>query len=146
MALKWGCQRGAGLIEVLVAVVVLGVGLLGAAGMQLAGLQGGHSAYQRSQATWLANDLIDRLRARRPEACSAYADDSDDADRVNWNATVAALLGAGANGSLASCSTDSDVEVRISWSDQRGNIKGAGGDATAGDQSGQQTFVFWTRI
>ncbi len=139
-------QLGVGLVEVLVAVLVLAIGLLGAAGLQLISLRGGHSAYQRSQATWLANDLIDRLRARQPEACSAYADDSDDADREDWNATLTGRLGSTANGSLSACAADSDVEIRISWSDQRGNIKGAGGKDTAGDQSAQQTFVFWTRI
>src|SRR3970040_1926224 len=50
LARKGARQRGAGLIEVMVAVVVLAVGLLGIAGLQLASLQNNHSAALRSQA------------------------------------------------------------------------------------------------
>lgn len=55
--------RGFTMIEVLVALVVLSVGLLGLAGMQLTGLRNNTSAYSRSQATLMAYDIIDRMRA-----------------------------------------------------------------------------------
>ncbi|KAB7623155.1 type IV pilus modification protein PilV [Alkalilimnicola sp. S0819] len=58
-------QQGLSLIEVLVAVLVLSVGLLGLAGLQAASLKNNHSAYLRSQATILANDMADRMRANR---------------------------------------------------------------------------------
>lgn len=51
------------LIEVLVAVVIFAVGFLGLAGLQLSALRDSHSAYLRSQATNLANDIIERIRA-----------------------------------------------------------------------------------
>ncbi len=51
------------LIEVLVAVLVLAIGLLGIAGLQAAGLQMNNSAYLRSQAAVLTQDLADRVRA-----------------------------------------------------------------------------------
>ncbi len=51
------------LIEVLVAVLVLAIGLLGIAGLQAAGLQMNNSAYLRSQAAVLTQDLADRARA-----------------------------------------------------------------------------------
>jgi type IV pilus assembly protein PilV len=47
-------QGGFTLVEVLVAVVILGLGLLGLAGLQAASLRNNHSAYLRSQATLLA--------------------------------------------------------------------------------------------
>jgi len=56
-------QRGFTLIEVLVAVLVLAIGLLGIAGLQAAGLQMNNSAYQRSQAAALTQDMADRARA-----------------------------------------------------------------------------------
>jgi len=51
------------LIEVLVAVLVLALGLLGIAGLQAAGMQMNNSAYLRSQAAILAQDMADRARA-----------------------------------------------------------------------------------
>jgi len=56
-------QHGFTLIEVLVAVLVLAIGLLGIAGLQAAGLQMNNSAYQRSQAAVLTQDMADRARA-----------------------------------------------------------------------------------
>lgn len=56
-------QRGATLIEVLVAVVLLSFGLVGLAGLQYNGTKFNHSAYLRSQATALAYDAIERVRA-----------------------------------------------------------------------------------
>ncbi len=56
-------SRGFSLIELLVAVVVLAIGLLGLAALQAGGMRFGHSAYLRSQATVLAYDISDRMRA-----------------------------------------------------------------------------------
>lgn len=64
-------QRGFTLLEVLVAVVILGVGLLGVAGLQVLSVKNTHSAYMRSQATFLAYDIIDSIRAN-PNAITAY--------------------------------------------------------------------------
>lgn len=63
-------QTGATLIEVLVAVVLLSVGLVGLAGLQFNGTKFNHNAYLRSQATALAYDAIDRMRANLA-ACPA---------------------------------------------------------------------------
>lgn len=56
-------QSGFNLIEVLIALVVISVGLLGLAALQMTSLQQNQSAYQRSQATLLAYDITDRMRA-----------------------------------------------------------------------------------
>jgi len=56
-------NNGFTLIEVLIAMLVLAVGLLGLAGMQATSLRNNQSAYNRSQATQLAYDLADRMRA-----------------------------------------------------------------------------------
>lgn len=56
-------SRGFTLVEVLVAVLVLAIGLLGLAGLQVTGLRNNQSAYYRSQATQLAYDMADRMRA-----------------------------------------------------------------------------------
>lgn len=56
-------QSGVSLLEVLISIVVLTVGLLGTAHMQTTGLVNNQRAYQRSQATLLAYDIADRMRA-----------------------------------------------------------------------------------
>jgi type IV pilus assembly protein PilV len=56
-------SRGATMIEVLVALFILSVGLLGVAAMQQIGLRNSHSAHLRSQATALTYEIADRMRA-----------------------------------------------------------------------------------
>ena len=55
--------QGFTLIEVLVALLVLSVGLLGLASLQANGLRMNYSAYTRTQAVLLANDISDKMRA-----------------------------------------------------------------------------------
>ncbi len=62
------------LVEVLVAVVILSVGLLGLAGMQARGMRNSHDAYLRSQAAILAYDIADRMRANRDAALAGDYD------------------------------------------------------------------------
>jgi type IV pilus assembly protein PilV len=57
--------RGFTLVEVLVALLALSIGLLGVAGLQLNGLRANQSSAWRSQATYLAYDILDRMRANR---------------------------------------------------------------------------------
>ncbi len=56
-------QRGFSLVEVMVSVLVLSGGLLGLAFLQAQGMKFNAEAYQRTQATVLAYDIIDKLRA-----------------------------------------------------------------------------------
>lgn len=58
-------QSGVGLIEVLVALLITSVGLLGFASLQAANLNVGDTAWSRSSATVLASDIIDRARINR---------------------------------------------------------------------------------
>lgn len=58
-------MRGFSLIEVMIAVLVLSVGLLGMAALQGMSLQNARSANYRSQATNLAYQLIDSMRGNR---------------------------------------------------------------------------------
>lgn len=61
-------QRGVTLLEVLIAVFVLSIGLLGLATLQFKGLRNGQHSYQRSQAALLAFELTDFMRASRTQA------------------------------------------------------------------------------
>ena len=64
-------NRGFTLVEMLVALVVLSVGMLGIAGLFTVSLRSGGSAIQRMQAVNLAADMADRIRANR-RAGTAY--------------------------------------------------------------------------
>ena len=61
-------QNGFTLIEVLVSLLVLAIGLLGMAGLQLLSMQSSSGALNRSQATMLAYDLAERMRRNDIEA------------------------------------------------------------------------------
>jgi type IV pilus assembly protein PilV len=56
------------LVEVLVSLVILAIGLLGIAKLMLFSSHSNDSAYLRSQATSLAYEILDDMRANRPEA------------------------------------------------------------------------------
>lgn len=56
-------QRGIGLLEILLALVLVSIGFLAAARMQLEGMRFSQSAYFRSQAYFLASEMVDRMRA-----------------------------------------------------------------------------------
>ncbi len=60
--------RGFSLLEVLVALLVLAIGLLGLAALQARGVKFNHEAYARSQATYLAYEIMDLMRANRARA------------------------------------------------------------------------------
>lgn len=61
-------QQGFTLLEVLISVLILSIGLLGIAGLQLTALSNNTSAYNRSIATTLAYDMADRMRANKVAA------------------------------------------------------------------------------
>ena len=65
---RCGRQAGASLIEILIAVLVLAVGLVGLAALQASALQANHGSHLRSVATHLAYDIGDRMRANREAA------------------------------------------------------------------------------
>jgi type IV pilus assembly protein PilV len=84
-------KTGAGftLIEVLVAMVVLTVGLLGLAGLQATSLKNSQNAYYRSVATQLAYDMADRMRANFTEARKTVRTEQCMTDEKGINLTPA---------------------------------------------------------
>lgn len=66
----WHRQQGATLIEVLVSILLMSIGLVAMAAMQVNAVQYSKTNEMRSLATLLANDLADRMRANRSSATS----------------------------------------------------------------------------
>lgn len=151
-------EAGAGLIEVLVAVVVLAVGLLGMAGLQASALRGNQSSYARSQAVMLSYYMLDMMRADRNRAVLGdYNTDNNatpgavltpvcnpadlsantlaDNARQDWLTTIKAGLGDAAQtcGAIR-CDVSGECTIQITWDDER-----AGG-------SGQQRFETRSRL
>lgn len=60
-------QTGLGLVEVLVAMLVMAVGILGYAGMQVQTLNAASDAQHRMQALALLGDMVARIRANRTQ-------------------------------------------------------------------------------
>jgi type IV pilus assembly protein PilV len=56
-------QRGVSLIEVLMAVLIFSVGLIGLAGLLVMASRSNQAAYLRTQVTFLAGNMADRMRA-----------------------------------------------------------------------------------
>lgn len=83
-------QRGVGLIEVLVTILVMAVGLLGLVGMQMASMKNVNNAHHRSLATIAAYDMAERMRTN-PAAVKAG---DYDAMTVNGSESSASCCGA----------------------------------------------------
>jgi len=120
---RQGKQNGMTLVEVLVALVILGVGLLGAAAFQLNALKHTDSARMTSQASFIAYDLMDRIRANAaadytvaPPA-SGNPDVTRDQDLFDFNANIVSSLGASATGSVAV--NQKVYTITITWDDSR---------------------------
>ena len=71
-------DQGFSLLEVLIALVILSVGLLGLAAMQAEGLRGSSFALQRTEVVRVVNDLADRMRANAGGLASYVIAQSND--------------------------------------------------------------------
>ena len=131
-------RRGAAgfsLIEVLIAIVVLGVGLLGFALLQTMNVRFVQSANYRTQATNLTYELIDQMRSNRVTASTYlgnYTATIDAADcipatgedrraahfKTAWQCRLGRALGKGAAATVAEVPGNL-IEVRITWGDER---------------------------
>lgn len=147
-------QQGATLIEVLVTLLVFSVGLLGMAGLQSMSLKANHSAYYRSQATFLAYDIGERMRSNRESALdgdysSADFPDSEadhevtgnivQRDLAEWRNQLASTLPQG-TGKVSV--VDRMVTIEVRWDDSRGTTQQATGDLL----DDEQTFTYRTGL
>jgi type IV pilus assembly protein PilV len=153
-------SRGFTLIEILVALIVLSVGLLGVAALQLSSLRANNSASFRSQATFLAYDIADRMRANRIAAttgapgASAYdikfgektaakPATRAEIDLQEWLNRVSATMPAGSEAQVQSLG-NAMFSIRLRWSDTHGDTLKRTEMGGAG--TGIVTFEMRTRI
>jgi type IV pilus assembly protein PilV len=134
-------ERGVGLIEVLITLLILSTTLIALSALQTRSLQFNQGAYFRSQANMLAYDMLDRIRvndslpatnaAPKPvrEALSAYTMAVTEAknataattplsavDRYQWLRSINASL-PGGKGQITCDNTTRICRVQITWTE-----------------------------
>ncbi|WP_415889496.1 type IV pilus modification protein PilV [Neptuniibacter sp. SY11_33] len=116
-----GKQCGASLLEVLVAIVVISIGLLSVVALQTMALKSNQGSYFRSQATFLAYDLADRIRSAPDATLNGDYDDGQGGDRAEWDGRITTQLGSGAVGTLVRNARQATITVQ--WNDNRARIR-----------------------
>lgn len=113
------------LLEVLISIVILSIGLLGMAGLVATGIKNNHTASYRSHATFLADDMLDRIRANSVAAlagdygltlggaCKSGVNPIAMADCAEWRGMVQDSL-PGGSGAVA-IGINRDIMITIQW-------------------------------
>lgn len=102
-------EAGFTMIEILVAVLVLAIGLLGVAGVQLVSMQQTTNSALRSEATMYAQTVAERLRANGGDDLSA-------ADESALEAMISADLGT--NADLDVDVNGDEATITITWDER----------------------------
>lgn len=138
--------RGVSLIEVLISVLVMGIGMLGIAAMQATALRNTQSAMERSQGVVQSYAILDSMRANvvaarageynmamtgTPPAGAALVD----TDRAAWINSLKGTGGLGASAEGAINCNAATCTVTVQWDDSRGS-----------DGSAAQSFATVTRL
>lgn len=58
-------KRGFTLLEVMIAIAILAIGMLGVAGLHMVSIEHNNAAYLRSQAITIGQDIVERMRNNR---------------------------------------------------------------------------------
>jgi len=136
-------QKGVGLIEVLIAVLVLGVGILGAMVLQSNALKNNQSSLARTQAVVLSYAMLDALRINRVDALKGNYDMDKTCTPPSGNTLIAndqaywiGALQEGLGGKLSTgeigagnasttcgeidCDSAGFCTIKVYWDDERG--------------------------
>lgn len=140
-------QSGVGLIEVLVAALVLAIGLVGLASLQIFSLKSTHSAYYRSVASLVAVDIEERLWVELADRGDLLGFDFENLSGVvedEWNNACPTLVNACSllpnlgivimEGALGDRSVWREADITVSWDENR--FAGAG----------RETFEYRVRV
>ncbi|HET7586676.1 MAG TPA: type IV pilus modification protein PilV [Gammaproteobacteria bacterium] len=145
-------SSGFTLVEILIALVILSVGLLGLAGLQTSSLRAGNDAYLRTQANMLAYSIIDRMRSNMLAVTSGdynmstvsatgnncpastnfnNAQELAAVDQQQWLCALAEKLpGASASIATGASGDRTQISITISWFEQRVKQGEKGADTT----------------
>jgi type IV pilus assembly protein PilV len=122
-------QRGLTIIESMVALVVISIGLLGMAALQLTGMRQNSSALHQSKAVWAGYTMADRIRANNIRFADYSGIDTDNSysqDCMSSPCNNAQLVTADA----------------AEWTDNMGDLPGGRGQVT-GNANQLIVTVMW---
>jgi type IV pilus assembly protein PilV len=130
-------QQGISMIESLVSLLIISIGLLGIASLQISSIKQSSSAHWHSQAVWANYEMTDRISANSSDSFATYADiDTDNdysmdctanectpaamitADAEDWKTQVSQLPDG--RGLIKSNAPDT-LDVTVMWLDPAGN-------------------------
>jgi type IV pilus assembly protein PilV len=121
-------QTGFGLVEVLVALLIVSIGLLGIASLQVLALRNTGSSMERSQAVIQTYSYMDFLRANRDEAVISKLDMPKTCDPENlagslieqrkWITQLHETLGPESCGEVK-CLGGGKCTITVEWNDSR---------------------------
>lgn len=149
-------QRGAGLLEVLIAVLIMGIGLLGIAAMQTTALRNSQSSLERTQSVVQTYSILDAMRANRAGAlagayntnglmCAAAAGgtlaSNDLAAWITSLKTTMGVLGDNTTCGQIACQATGACTIRVQWDDSR-----ASSDDGTGQSSQAREVVTLTTL
>lgn len=137
-------ERGFSLIEVLIAVLILGIGLLGAAAMQILSLQNASNAELRTQATLFAQELSELARTSSTPGGFAKTGGTDDCSMLSgqikgWCESMAHTL-PGSSFVVTWDVGEGDLTTTITWPERIMFLE-AGKNNAAGEGTSSYTLV-----
>ncbi|MBT8142191.1 MAG: type IV pilus modification protein PilV [Gammaproteobacteria bacterium] len=124
-------DQGFTLIEILIALLIISVGLLGLARLQLVGIKNTQSGYLRSQVSFLGNDIMERIQQNPDSAKSNAYDIALTADPATTDCI----------GDAAKCSTTdmANFDLRI-WKGYLANLLPSGNGSISSAAGADETI------
>jgi len=132
---------GVSLIEVMISVLILGVGMLGIAAMQTTALRNNQSAMSRSQVVMQTYTILDAMRANRDVAllgnyntggmmCTAPTGGSlVEKDQALWIGSLKSTISDADSTCGAINCTDGNCKISVQWDDSRAREASGNGGA-----------------
>jgi type IV pilus assembly protein PilV len=122
-------QAGVSLIEVMISVLIVSLGLLGAAALQATALRNNQGSYERTQTSILTQGMFDAMRANLVAVNASSYNTGDyictaptgaglaNSDIARWINTLQTQIHSGACGKII-CTTGA-CAVSVRWDDSR---------------------------
>ena len=127
-------QRGVSLVESMIALLVISIGLLGIAALQITSMKQNNSALHHSQAVWIGSNMSERIRSNFGAFASYAGIDTNtsptqdclastctiqqlvDGDAADWAIEVQNLPAG--RGTITGNVGDTMLTVRVMWDDE----------------------------